>query len=465
MKCNFINKIFKIILCSIVVLCSGQIMNTHGQGSITSLQAENIPQNMLINPAMSPEKSFMAFPLISGVANIGIELPINGNSLLETKDGKNYINTSNLIKQLNKKNNTGLSYNIDIANFGIRLTPVDYIGFSIRARSHVGLRLPGGAVELITDNGINSFNREFNVDFESRSMVWAELGASYSRKIGRNFEVGGRVKYLMGMASVNDGMNINITKNAADYVIKANGGININNINIKDHKFNEIASNLIRNNGFGFDLGAKFTSNDKRWKASISASDIGFINWKSTQNSKLQISNPDESFIYDGFKNLDEVMQNQGLGDALDSLKTELFNAIGVDTIYGKHNTSWLPSTFQAGVSYTIDPYYCHTVGLNFLGTMVYRGDFAYAISAGYTYRPKNNKHWQIMGNYTYKSYEPVCIGVGGVYSSRKFQIMLMTDNIIGIINPLGSRSIDIRFGMNFFFGYNRSYDSQFARR
>lgn len=418
------------------------------------LQAENLPQNMFTNPALAPKNSFMSIPLIGGAISIDAQMPFSYNSVIDKRNGVKYIDNDKLVRLLKGKNNLMMRYNLDLMNFGIKVSKNDYLGFALRLRVHTANQLPGGLFGMILDNPLDSYNRNFGMPLSTNTLAWGEFGASYTRRIDHNFTIGLRAKFLMGFASVvTDDFGLNAYKTVDSYRISGRGMVRAGNFNLTDFSdMDNMLSGLVSNPGFGLDIGASFLSDDKKWGASVSVSDFGMIFWNAKNSSAIQVSNPGKEFNYSGLENITEIAQNGGLSGAIDSLTTDLLNTIELDSLSNVGFTSYLPTTFQAMATYAIDTRMRHNVSLGFMGTMAYSKMLAYSFSAGYTYRSLNQR-WQFMSNYTYKSNDPFCIGIGAVYTGRGFQAYLMSDNVIPFFNTLQARGVNLRLGFNFFFG------------
>lgn len=149
------------------------------------LSAHNVPQNLLVNPALAPETGFYAFPFLSGLS-VGVENSFSYNSTITRIDGVKYVDNDKLTRALRGKNLTMARFNMDIINFGVRATENDYIGVSLRLRVHSANKLPGGLFDFVLDNPIGGTNKTFDIGVATNTMAWMELGASYTRKIDNN---------------------------------------------------------------------------------------------------------------------------------------------------------------------------------------------------------------------------------------------------------------------------------------
>lgn len=431
--------------------------------SITSLRAQdnmvltakNLPQAMLINPALAPERGFMSIPLVGSV-DINFNNSFSLNDVITRQNGTNYLNNSGIINALSgNRNLTMIRMNLDLANVGFRISDKIYGGVSLRSRVHVASDLPGGLFELLVENPYDRYTT-FNMAMSPNLVGWNELGISATYRINDNWRVGARLKYLMGVASVESGViNFDMDKQFDRYTLSGDVNIRGGNINF-DGNNNDMVEGLFGNSGFGADIGVQYTSDDKKWSANASVSDLGTISWNAKNSSKIVTRNPNTKFEFMGFGDLQNFAANSDdMGQLLDSVYQKFTRTIGVDTTSGVGFSSSLPTTIQAMGSYAIDPKFRHNVSLGFIGTFPNAERFHYAISAGYNYRTVNGM-WELMTNYTYKSNNPLNIGLGVVFLANKFQLFLASDNVISYFSMANARSANAKLGITVFFA-NRS--------
>lgn len=418
------------------------------------LSAHNVPQNLLVNPALAPETGFYAFPFLSGLS-VGVENSFSYNSTITRIDGVKYVDNDKLTRALRGKNLTMARFNMDIINFGVRATENDYIGVSLRLRVHSANKLPGGLFDFVLDNPIGGTNKTFDIGVATNTMAWMELGASYTRKIDNNWTVGARLKLLSGLAGASSpGFGFDMTRNGADYLVSGRGMVRLGNINANSNDLaTDMMNNLGSNFGVGADIGASYVSDDKTWSVNASISDFGAIFWNASNSSQISVRDNGTQYKFEGIGNIKDLMGGGlAMGPLVDSVFNEFSKSVGIDTVSGVGYTGYLPTTFQVMGTYAIDKNMRHNVNLGMIGSLAYSHKFQYAISAGYVYRTMNGR-WQLMANYTFKPRDPVGVGVGFVYTGHKFQAFLSTDNIIPAFSWTAAKSANVRLGINFMFG------------
>ncbi len=417
------------------------------QDNLTQMTVE-LPQAMILNPAQTPTHSFITVPLIGG-ATISAYNSFCINDVITEIKGRNVISIKSLIlASLSNGNSFYSTINADILNAGYRLSDKDYIGLSVRGRAVATTTYPLGALEFLSDNSIYA-DRVFNVSLEPDILGWCEFGASYSRTFG-NFTVGVRMKYLAGFigAQSEDGASFEINKVDDGYTINGNYNLSVGGIySINDNLSTSQGGSCFDNSGFATDLGVNYLSNNNRLRISLSASDIGFIDW--TGASTITAKNPYKDYIIDDLGSI--LSSGASIRTIIDSLVTYVDSTIGFDVNQGETYRSTLPLTLLATTSYSLGAKLQHTLSLGYIGIIPsYRSVYNKA-SLGYSYRSPNNV-WQLMCNYTYITNYPLNVGLGVVMTTGCYQLYLATENIISPFSISNARTADLRIGMNFSF-------------
>lgn len=438
-------------LLAIIALAAGVCPSAVRAQNHFAQTAVDLPQSMLFNPAMRPERGFVSIPFIGSIYG-GFDNSFSYRQVIrKDENGVKYLQTDKLMKAVEGKDLTLLRMNLDLVNTGFYVGPKDYMGVSLRARAHVGTSLPEGLFGWLLDNPLGEY-RTFDISMTPNIMSWLELGVSYTRDIDRNWRVGGRVKYLNGLASIqSQGMDVRVRQEydrdmlSGDYTIR--GG----NVDFSTNKpFDNLLSNMASNPGFAFDLGATYRSDDERWKASASVSDLGAIFWNKKNSSVIKTHSNGQEYEFYGAERLGKLIDGTtSIGNILDSAYADFGRTLGADTTAGGF-TQMLPVTFQAAAEYSIDEYFRHNVSLALLGMIPYHSKFHCAVSAGYAYRSLNGV-WQLMGSYTYKTNNPFNIGLGMVMTTGKFQLYLAVDNVVPAFSVARTRGTDFSLGLNFF--------------
>lgn len=436
----------RLLIVTFLSLCT---LGAAAQDNMTQ-QAVGLVQSLNLNPAARPNRGFISIPIF-GSFQVGASNPFSYADVISVRPNAKYVDLPSLVSTAKANGNSLLTnFNMDILNLGFYVTPEDFITISLRGRVHVGTNYPLGLFDMISDNELKQ-TRNYDVNMNPNILGWGEFGIGYSRSI-ENFTVGARVKYIEGIASASSatGVNFLVDKQYDKYMISADYSFNSAGLMIGQGNSMSFAYKPFSNPGFAVDLGATWLSDDERISASVSVSDLGRIWWDASSSTEFKVRNPNQQFEYSGLGNL----LNAGLDfpKLLDSLKTDLTNVVGIDTLKGVGFSSAMPTTFQAMGSYSLGRNLQHNVSLGFIGSLPYRGGFDFAISAGYAYRSPN-KVWQLMANYTYRSNNPLNIGLGVVMTTGVFQLYLATDNIIAPFDLPHARNVNFRLGLNFFFG------------
>lgn len=440
----------KYIITALLIILGGY--KASAQSNLT-MMAANLPQAMELNPALAPAKDYMTIPLL-GSFNIGLRSGLSYNELIINRDGVKYIDGAALSKALTGSGNvTGMSLKLDLLRGGFHISPKDFIDLNLTTRIHVASSMPGEMFDFLLDNPICDVNRTFNISATPNMIGWNEVGIGYARTIGDNFRVGLKVKYLMGMVSMqSDGMNFTMQKNINGYKLSGDFSMSGGNYNFKGGDAIDMVNGLLDNPGVSADLGVEYTSTDRHLTVMASVSDLGAIFWNANNSSQIRAKYPNKVFDFTGFGDLQGLINgNASFPDMVDSVFTSFSNTIGVDTLSGQGFTTMIPTRYHAMAEYAIDRNFRHNVSLSFLGTQPYHGGFDYSISAGYTYRPRSGR-WQLMANYTYQPKIPVAIGIAAAYTGRGFQLFMAFDNILPFIDLKSAKSTGFQLGLNILF-------------
>lgn len=417
-----------------------------------TFSARDLPQSILSNPAMRPSRGFVSMPIF-GSLSLSFDNSFSYNNVIKkSAAGFRYLDTYGLLKATRGNNLTLLRMNLDLVNTGFFIGDNEYMGVSLRTRVHAATSLPNGLFGMLLDNPIDEY-KTFDISTIPNILGWVELGVSYTRDIDDNWRVGGRVKYLNGVLSLQStGMDVTARKEYNRYVISGDYTLRGGNVNFANgsNLFGDALRNLSSNPGFAFDLGGTYRSDDKRLNVAASVTDLGAIFWNAKNSSIIQTHSNGNEYEFYGVDGLNGLINGTtSLGQVLDSAYTDISRTLNADTTRGRF-TQMLPTTFQLAADYALGPYQRHHVSAGLVGMVPYRGKFHYALSAGYAYRTLTGT-WQFMANYTCKSNNPLNLGLGVVMTVGKFQLYLATDNIIPVFSVAAARGANVSLGINFF--------------
>ncbi len=202
------------------------------------------------------------------------------------------------------------------------------------------------------------------------------------------------------------------------------------------------------NTGFGFDLGITANLTDKL-TLSASIIDIGSITWKTdtyeyTTRGKYNYGGLD-LFSYSNADTLNTQLLTEDLERIADELtdKLDIRNTTepGYSYTTPLHTRGYLSGTYQLMDDLTVGAlfYFDNTrIGTQPGFAISARKPFGKWVTAGATYAVRNGRFNNL--------------GVNATGHFGPLQIYLATDNIIGAVNPLGSKNVNLRLGFNLVF-------------
>jgi hypothetical protein len=397
---------------------------------------------------------------------VSVGLP--GLSGFHTHTGQNFINLASLITDDTTsvldandiydriKNNNRLvnSNTINVFHIGIR-GEKSYSAFSINTRTFTRITIPKDIFTLAVKGNASEDLDGGVVDLSglsASSLGFTEVAVSHGREFfGGSFTLGARLKYLMGHAVFNAptfdaqiitygspnfrGDSISLVSNGAE--VRAAGAIGAELLN------ESITSQTVTSNGgFGLDLGATYQFTD-RLSFSASLLDIGFINWNEQYSYRGELT--PASYTLSGIDVLDLVNgEESSIESDLDSIANDVEYTEG----QGEGFATALSSRFYIGATYQLTERQSATA---ILYNEIYKGDFIPALSAVYNFQSGTFFNFSFSG--TIMNGRINNLGTGFTVNLLPFQLVLATNDLLSIVNPVKGRTADFRFGINHTFG------------
>lgn len=418
---------------------------------------KTLPQANNLNPAMLPDyKVSIGLPGLSGF-RLNASQNFSNLEKLNAKDEEGRMILSDIYDGLNRNNRIATANTLNLFHLGIRGVS-GYTAFSINSRVEARTNLPKGIFSLLyhgnssnqIEDGLIDLNR-----ISAKTMAFTEIAISHGREIlSGKMTAGIRLKYLIGHnysalpgldASLrtygNDsfrGDSITFTSNGFDAKL---GGISGAVAVGKDNEADIINAGL-RNSGIAVDLGATYKFSRKiNFFASLN--DLGFINWN--QAYAYQANIPSASYTFSGLDVI-ELLNGQNLSVVreLDSLVEQL----DIVEIKDESFSSALTARLYAGASYAMTH---QQTASAILYTELYRGRLIPALTAMYNFHPGTFFNFAFSGTVMNNRFNN--FGTGITLNLVPFQLVLATNDLLSIINPMKGRSLDFRFGINHTFG------------
>ena len=307
----------------------------------------NLPQNHLLNPALTPSNSFyLGVPALTGInININNNFVNFSDVIMPNQKGDSLIsflhpsyNVDNFIKKLNAINFISPEINIQLLGMGFRAGKDLFVSLDVTERILGNFALPKDLFVLALKGNNDFLGKTIDLSgLDARLQYFHEFGMGISKNIGSKLRIGVRGKLLFGVANAslnnkslgltvnndyswdfNANMSASISGPVKVYMSKANkiDSVVFDQEKIKKPSFFANTGNM----GLGLDLGAVYQLTG-RINISASITDLGFINWKNDVTN-LQASS---TFKFNGFnitdvangtKTMDQLAQ-----DMVDSLK------------------------------------------------------------------------------------------------------------------------------------------------
>jgi hypothetical protein len=348
----------------------------------------------------------------------------------------------NALSKLSDKNFISLSLRSNIIEGGFRWKK-NYITFNVSEKANFNLTFPKELFELLLKGngafiGQEISMRRLNFDVTHHR----EYAIGFARQINDKVSVGGKLKYLYGMENFSSGKsNLSFYTAPDDYQIELSSDYIIHTSTTGNAKKGSSDSYLfgLKNVGFAVDLGTTYKFND-RWKFMASVIDLGSIKWKS--NVKNFVAESGE-YKFDGVDINKFINDSSGGGDLMDTLTNSFGpteNADAYKTSLPTH--AYLNACFQINAKSNVS-------GL--LHAEIFRETVQPTITA--SYNRKVSQHFAASVNYSMINQHWDNVGMGFSVNAGPVQIYMISDNLIGTINPLSHNTLHFNFGFNLVFG------------
>jgi len=410
---------------------------------------QNIPQSAYSNPANQYDgKFFIGIPALSSV-DIKLSNRFRySDAILKSGDSLK-LSFESLLNELKDYNYLSVQTKVDILSFGLRIGEKTQLMFNVSEVAAFNFGISKDMVRFIYEGNAAFENRSANFEgLGINAIHYREYGAAVSHQLSDKWRLGARVKYLYGMENIyTEKMDIEFNTDPETYALTANTNfaVRTSGFDIPDDEDESFASYLNNrdNRGLALDLGAYYQLNE-RLNLSASLIDWGYIRW--TEFNKNYYG--EGSFSYDGIE-INSFTQDLELGDetsfdrVLDSLEEEL----GIQEGSGNY-TSPLVTKVYLGANYAIDDY-------SNVGFLMRNDIFLSRVRPSFSlsYSRQLNRWISFTGVYSSLNNTFDNLGLGVSLNPGPVQFYLMTDNIIGAIQPQHARNVHLRFGVNLIFG------------
>lgn len=431
-----------LIICTIVLVSS----TSWGQINITRYHMrDNLIYTQDLNASFFPRSNFyFSLPAI-GNLNFDVNLPIAYSDLFEVTGDSVRVKIDSY---LNSSSNDfiGVNTNIPVFGLGFRVGETGAASLFVNSRNSFAFGMPKDIARWAWNGNGEYLGEQYVVDdIMAGAMSYVEIGVGYSRDLeiaGQSFRVGGRAKYLAGlaMAELDNKAAVNILTNSNSYQTTFtfnNATLRMAGIDIDDE--DNVDEGLINGelggSGFALDFGAQYYFSD-RWNFNFAINDMGFINWNTAAK---EISIQDESVVFEG---VDITADN--FSDNFQEQFEDVFEADTIDTNFA---TSLNTSVFM-GSSYRV------TKGGTASATLANSfefGELRTAIGLGYTQQV--GRVLAVSGTFSKTPQQPIDFGAGMMLNSGLLQLHIVADGLLKYTDLTNTQRVNFSFGLNIAIG------------
>lgn len=349
-------------------------MTTHAQQLNSGYFTDDYLFRHDLNAAYDNEQNYVSLPVIGGMSiktmgNFGYEDIIRKNPLYPDESNKK--NTTFLNPYLDDQlegfskggNRLGAEVDITLLSAGFKAFG-GYNTVALKSRSQMYGRFP---YELFAFSA-NIGNGDYDIgDININARSFMELSLGHSRKLNDKLRVGGKLKFLLGVADADVAMkNVKAHLVGDQWKVEADAqahvsmkGFSYKSEEVKydsqEGTYQRVNGAKVENsglNGFGMalDLGAVYQLDDN-WELSAAVNDLGFISW----NNDCWAENQQKEFLFDGFH--DTAVKKKG-GSTIDEQKDRYGDQISAfynlqDQGDQGSRTTGIGARINLGVAYT----------------------------------------------------------------------------------------------------------------
>lgn len=342
----------------ILVLSFTTFVNSLAQSGNSAYFLRGSYDRYKLNPALTPERAFVAFPCLGGFGfhsdlNVGLS-----NFIYDSKSKPGNLTTfmsadvsrDEFLKALPEVSEMNMNVDMELLSFGFG-SEKWFAWFDAGLKNQTSLYVPKELFSFMK-SALSSGDYEIR-DLHAKEMIYGKAALGFQCSPIERLSVGVSLNVLMGLAYADIGLDrMNAYMGADKWSILADASFRYHipggRIILEDNKIDdfEMDGNNItvpQNYGLAFDLGAEYDLDNlvQGMKLSASVTDLGFINWKEVS---MIVTDNNQPVTFDGYKDDDTF------DDIADKAEKMLdFYDGGAEDI----GTS-LDATVRFGIEYTI---------------------------------------------------------------------------------------------------------------
>lgn len=423
----------------------------------------NNPRSMFANPATyTAEYGYFDMGLGGigiGVQNIGLKYDkfFRFNEIGQPV----VVNLNQGVNSLRKWNYVNTAVDFDIFHCG-RRTRYGFFTYSHRLREIESFRYNKDMLALALQGNANYLGEDHPavIDLAVAARAWQEFNVGYQMCLNYHWNIGFRMKFLMGYADGKSSqLGATLITNPDSYALTLTGGLDARatlpyeidyvdgNFKIKDGRFNIM--NLLKNYGGGIDLGAEYRFNDE-FGVAAAINDLGLIHWN---NFSMRVTGDvkdggslyhDGSIIFPGLttEQVDGLINDpEYLGKFVDSL-THYYDIQSqrLSGYYTGLNTSLMVRGYW-------DVTEEHRLAAQLMGRFNGLG-FSPALTLAYD--GAFSDQFDVVATYTMMKGSLANVGIGLSANLGGMLVYVASNNVFGFFNPANASNLHFQFGISF---------------
>ncbi len=427
------------------------------------------------NPAFQGDRGFVSLPIVSRIG-FGAETSIAIKDFLyPTSSGTIgtflHPDVADDVVMKNLGNRTMANTNIDLNLFalGFRVKKT-YHTLDLSLKANADMTLPGDIFKFLKV-GASDGNAVYDfADLGVSSDMYAQVAYGFSRRFLDTFNIGLRVKALMGLASARtDIRNLSLKMDSDQWMVKADGSATFSSVpasfisgNDEDMLEQIMSAVKTPSLGLAMDLGVSVDL-FKYLTLSASILDLGFIGWNNVGVYSLD----NDPWVYEGFDISATPDASDDMGEQLDAKLDELAGLFNFDEITpvmkAKHKQK-LSMTLHAGLEARL-PFY-ERLSAGILATHRLNGSHSWT-EGRFSVNWALLRWFSLAANYAVSDFGHSFGGAVNLHP-KGFSIFLGTDSFRPFTSfspnmiPLNELNTNVVFGLNFPFG---KYNGRFPKK
>ena len=438
---------------------------------------DNVPTRQYLNPAFQPlSKVYISLPAIGytsfGLMNNSLAL----KDVVQYRDGRTMLflnpqnadGRDNFLRALRGNTMLRTDLQMNLLGFGFR-TGDGYWNFSLQARMDGQVSVPRDLFRLALEGTPELYGNRYDLSPLGADVdAYLEAGLGYSHQINDKWTVGGKVKFLYGIANASTLNNsLELTAGMDQWTLRGSGTLNVSSpllLSVSEESIGyEMPGSVmdwVRPSGLGagIDLGVTYKPIEAL-TLSAAVTDLGFIRWQGNPNNVTYSID----YAFDGFVDESTDLSDESWQEGvMDTLANALTNSMNYELGGTNPFTTSTSPKLNVGAEYGLWDYKLSFGVLS--RTMLHKRRLYEEVTLAVTGRPAN---WFNLGvSYSFLNGNFGSMGIGVGLRSGIINWFVTADYVslsnarlpLGLEGGLSNLAIPVPYkakGMNFAVGIN----------